>query len=226
MLQLPGIAFPGIKLEHFKDARADACNSLPISLASGQEMASLYGDVVGTLAERRDVNLEHVQPLKEVRAELSYLHQVLQGSVRRGDNATINGPFLIFANGQESVFLEDAEQFGLEFRVQVAYFVKQQSPTLGTTEVPQPCVVGSTEGTFGMAKQLALRQGLVDRATVDGDKRSYAPLGVEGMDCFRQLLLSRPGLALDQHGQVAEMARFQRPAEYCDQRGALTDQTV
>ena len=82
------------------------------------------------------VDLDDVEPVEQVLAELALLDLLLQVLVRRGDHADVHLDALVAADPLELPLLEDAEQLGLHGRRDVADLVEEDRPLVGQLEPP------------------------------------------------------------------------------------------
>ena len=83
-------------------------------------------DVVEPLAQRRQRDLEHAEPVVEVLAELAALHRRVQVAVGGGDHADVGRDHARAAEPHELALLEHAQQLGLHRRRHLADLVEEQ----------------------------------------------------------------------------------------------------
>jgi hypothetical protein len=77
-------------------------------------------------AQRRLVDTQHAQPVKQVRAKTPVAHRFLQIDVSRGDDPHVDRNRFAPAEPLDLAFLQKAQQARLAFERQVADFVEQQ----------------------------------------------------------------------------------------------------
>ncbi len=116
--------------------------------------------------------------MKQVSAELIPAHQLLQVTVGRSHYANAYRHLPIFANAQDSVFLQHTEQPVLQGDVQLGYFVEKQYAAFGGSKEALAIVFRAGESAAPMAEKFAFRQGCTDRSTIHRYERSLAPLRV------------------------------------------------
>ena len=105
------------------------------------------------------------------------------------------------ADAVEFALLQDAEQFRLGVRGQIADLVEEDGAALGQLESADAPGDGAGEGTFLVAEQFALDEPGRQGGAVDLDERLVLPPAV-GMDRPRNEFLARPRLARDEDGGV------------------------
>ena len=98
------------------------------------------------VAQWRDDNGEHVQPIVEIAAKQAVLHHLRQVAIGGGDDAHIHVQSPRAAQALEFLFLKNAQQLGLKFQRDVADFVKKQRAAVGEFEAPHLLRDGPGEG--------------------------------------------------------------------------------
>ena len=119
--------------------------------------------------------------------------------VGRRDDARVDGDLFVATDAMKSLFLENAEKFGLEREIEVADFVEKERRIVRLLEFPDPRRGRSGERAFFVAEELRLEEVFRNGGAVHGDEGTVGTMAVlvEGPgDQF----LPRPGLAADQHG--------------------------
>ena len=100
--------------QHTHSLRRNAFDSLvhaPGKLL--REMADEQGDIFGTLAQGRNTNGKHVQPIEEVGTEFLLLYHGCQIAVRRGDQTSVRAERARAAEAFKFPFLQNAQQLWL-----------------------------------------------------------------------------------------------------------------
>ena len=158
-------------------------------------------------AQGRYLQLEHVQPVKEVLAEGALGGQLLQAAVRGGDDADVKLYLLAAADAGYAVGLHSAQELGLELDGQLRDLVEEERAVVGELKAPRVAARGLRpgEGSRLVAEELALEQVARDGGAVYGHKGAVgvAALVVHGLG---EELLARAALALDE--DVAVVARI------------------
>src|SRR5690349_806774 len=77
-------------------------------------------------AQRREADREHAQPVVEVASEAPLAHRLGEVAVRRGDDAHVDPPGGVGADGPYLAVLEDAQQLRLDRRARLADLVEEE----------------------------------------------------------------------------------------------------
>ena len=131
------------------------------------------------LAKSGQVERDHVEPVKEVRAELFLADGFLQILVRGRKKAHIQLDGARPADAHKFAFLEDAQQFCLECKRKFPHFIKENAPTLGDFQETLFLANSAGESSFFVAEELALEKRLCDRGTVQRDELGHGVSGRE-----------------------------------------------
>src|SRR4051794_30452553 len=99
-----------------------------------EEVVGQQRNVFPALGERRDVELDHVQPVVEVFAEFTRGNALLQLPVRGGDDAHIHIEALVRAYGADLALFERSQELHLERQWHVADLIEEQGPALRRLE--------------------------------------------------------------------------------------------
>ena len=123
--------------------------------------------VVGALAQRRQRNREDVQPIKQILAQLSVAHRLLDIAVGGREHAHVERYFGSAADPPHPPFLDHAQQLGLQLDLHLGDFVEQQRAAIGDLEASFAAAIGAGKRAALVAEQLALHQILGNRGAVD-----------------------------------------------------------
>src|ERR1700730_17977588 len=107
------------------------------------------------LTQGRNGNRENIQAVVEVAAELFLYNHIFQIAMSRGDNPNINLFRACTAQTLELAFLEDANQFVLQFQVDITDFIQKQRALICHLNAPRFLSDGTGEGTALMAEEFA-----------------------------------------------------------------------
>jgi hypothetical protein len=94
--------------------------------------------------------------------------------VRRADNPHVDGNFLAAADPLDHALLQEAEELYLKRDREIAHFIKKERPAARGLDLAERALRGSGVGTFFVAEQLGLEQGLRYGRAVDRDEPSLA----------------------------------------------------
>src|SRR5215470_9556822 len=225
VLQLADVSGPRMAHEPFHDLqwnRLDAAAETPGMLRD--EVAYEQRDVLGPLAERGKVDRKDVQPVVEVRAELPILDQLLERTVRRGDDPDVAPDRLCASHPLERVLLEDAKELRLELQRQIADLVEEQRTPVRELEAADPSCDGTGERPALVAEELALEETGGDRGAVELDERLTAP-GAERVGQAGDQLLSRSGLTPNEDRGVRRCHGLDQ-ADHSPERQAPADESM
>ena len=126
-------------------------------------------DVVAPLAQRRNPDVEDLQAIVQILAEVAAFHRLAQVAVGRGDHTGVGLDRPGRAQPLEFALLQDAQELGLRRRAHLAHLVEKQDARRRQLDLPGLALMRARERATLVAKQLRfeerLRQGgAVDRA--------------------------------------------------------------
>ena len=87
-------------------------------------------DVLAPPPERRHLDVNHVEAVVQVLAELTAGHQLMQIAVRGGDDAHVDLHRFLAPDRTDVIFLQNAQQLDLKPHGHVADFIQQQRSAL------------------------------------------------------------------------------------------------
>ena len=114
-----------------------------------------------------------------------------------GDDPHFDLDALSSPNSFERAALEDAEQFGLKARGDVADFVEQQRTSMGELKSADLAPFCTGESPFLVPEQLALQERIVQYGAVERHKRPGAPR-ICCVQRLRNQLFAGPGFTVNQ----------------------------
>src|SRR5271169_3437813 len=193
----PGVAHEGVERVIGKFLRA-AIVGLREFL---QEIPRQLGDVLFAVAQRWNVEGNHVKPVEEVFAEIALGDFVFKVFIRRGDHARIRRDGLLLPDRNEAALVEGAQDFRLRLEAHVTDFIQEQGTAVGLLKLALfvGCRAGKRSGA--VSKQLALNQVFGNSSAVYLDKHLVLAQAL-GVDGARHQLLARARLAVDEHASV------------------------
>jgi hypothetical protein len=125
------------------------------------------GHVVAALAQRRQVQGDHVQAEEQVLAEPAGRDLGAQVLVGGGQDAHVHRDRLAAADALDLARLQRAQQLGLRLRPQVADLVQEERAPAGQLEAAAPPLRRAGEGAPLVAEQLRLHQVARDGRAVE-----------------------------------------------------------
>lgn len=136
----------------------------------GDEVFGEGVDVGGAVVERGDFDGEGAQAEGEVCAEAAFLDFAVEVAVCGGDDADFGFESLLASEAFEALFLDDAEEFGLEGGIEIADFVEEESAAACAFEDAMAAGDGAGEGATFVAEEFAFDQGGGKSGAVDGEE--------------------------------------------------------
>lgn len=122
------------------------------------------------LAQGRQGNLDHVQPVIEIVAEGALLHHGRQVLVGGRHHADVHLDLLAAAHTLELPFLQNAQQLDLQVRRQLGDFVQKKRAAVGLLKTAPAHGHRAGERPLFMAEKLALEHAGVQGHAVHGHK--------------------------------------------------------
>src|SRR5437016_2825891 len=162
------------------------------------EIAHQGRNILGPLAERRDMDREHVEPVVEVVPEALLFHHPQEVAVRCGDEAHVDLDGLRTADPLELLLLQDAQQLRLKLERDLAHLVEEQGAPVGHLEAADLLSDGAGEGAPLVPEELALEQTRRNGGAVELHERAVAAVA-SVVDGPREQLLARARLAEKQY---------------------------
>src|SRR5579885_1316079 len=189
-----------------------------------QEVIGEQRDVVFAIAQRRQVDVDHVDSVKQLLAEASRANLGFQVAVGRAQHAHIERDRVVGAERITFPFLQSAQQLDLERQRHLADLVEKYGALVGGLEQADLVLSGPGEGALFVAEQLAFEQVFRQRAAIDRQKAPVGALGTE-VDGARDQLLAGARLAGDQHARIGARDLFHHPENLLD-RVAFADDVL
>ena len=110
------------------------------------------------LAQRRHRDLDHLQAVIEILAELAAQHHRFEVAVGGGDDADVDVDRFVAAKLGELRVLQHVQQLGLERRLHLADLVEEDRAGVGLLELADARRRGAGERAFLVPEQLAFEQ--------------------------------------------------------------------
>ena len=117
------------------------------------EVSSKNRDVLAALAQRRDHERNHVEPIEQILAKTTGLDLMLQALIGGRDDAHIHSHGHGCADRLETLFFENAQHLGLRLEGHVADFIQKQCSAISQLELSFLGVRGAGERAFGVAEE-------------------------------------------------------------------------
>ncbi len=135
VFQLAHVARPGVSQQQLLGRLLEAAQRLARPFGRpGQEVLGQRQDVLGPVAQRRQVDVDDVQPVEQVLPEPPFLQPFFQMSVGGGDQANVH-PFRLGGPQRADLpFLQHAQQLGLQGERQLSDLVEEDGAAVGLDE--------------------------------------------------------------------------------------------
>ena len=131
-------------------------------------------DVVGALAQCRQADRNHVDPIVEILPELPVGDHLAEIAVGGRDDADVGLDLVGAPHPPELPFLQDPQDLHLQHRAHLADFVEEDRALVGDLDQALPVRVGAGERSAHVAEQLRIEQRLRQRPAVDRHERPLA----------------------------------------------------
>ena len=195
------------------------------SAARLRKCAKRSGDVAPPLAQGRDAQGDHVQPVVEVLAEAAARGRIAEIDLGRRDHAQVEPPPFVGAERLDLAGLEHAQELDLDRRRAGLDLVEEQRAAVRVLDPADALAVGTGEGSGLVPEELALEHRLGQRAAVERDEVARLP-PAPVVQQPRHHLLARAGLAEHQHVDVGVGDLADRLAQPPDARGVADQRQV
>ncbi|ABA47527.1 hypothetical protein BURPS1710b_2767 [Burkholderia pseudomallei 1710b] len=186
-----------------------------------QEVTREQRDVLAALAQRRQPQPDHVEPVIQILAEQPLPHARLEILMRRRDHPHVRAQRTVAAHAIELPVRQHAQQARLQIERHVADLVEKQRAVLGLLEAALARRLRARERAALVAEQLGFEQILRDRRRVQRDERAVRAWAVP-VQRARDELLAGARFARDQHRR----GRMRQPADRAEHvlhRGRLAE---
>src|SRR5262249_41465002 len=154
----------------------------------------------GTLAERRQPELDDVQPEVQVGAKASGVDLGAEIAIRRGDQSRVDLDRRAAADSLEAALPEKAEERRPGRRGQPADLVEESGAGRRRLQPPGIVLPGAGEGALHVPEELALEEVLGERRARDRHEWTVVPVAPR-VDLTGEDGLPGAALAGEQHGR-------------------------
>ncbi len=158
-------------------------------------------NILRPLSQRRKLDREHIEPVKQVCAKSAIPHHLRQILIRGCYDANIHSNRAGAAKPLKLLFLQNSQELWLQFERQIADLIQKQCSLVGELKAARGLRQGSGEGSTLVAKQLVFEQSAWHRRAVHFDVWAAVSKALL-VNSFGDKLLSRAGLALDQDCRI------------------------
>ena len=135
------------------------------------EIVGEFQNVRRALAQRRQLQVHHIEAEEQILAEGPLPHAFRQIPVGRGNDTDIHRHRPRSTHAVDHPFLNGAQELGLQAHIHLGNLVQQQRAAIGFLELADPAGNGPGKGALLMAEKLGFQQVLGNRRAIDGDER-------------------------------------------------------
>ena len=201
VLQLADVAGPRVVDQQLHGLVVDVAREPRRRAGPGPPQEVLHEErhVRAPVAQRRQFDGDHVQPVEQVLPEAPPPHLGGQVDVGGGHDADIGEQGVIAADALVAALLQNAQQPQLHAGVGGAHLVEEHGPAAGLLEAALALAHGAGEGAFLMPEQFRLEDALGQGRAVDLDEGA-APPGAAVVEHPGQHPLAGAALTLEQDG--------------------------
>src|SRR5712691_2054054 len=154
-------------------------------------------DHLGTLAERRDSKVDHVQPVIQVFPEAVLFNGTLEVSVRGGDDTDVDLDLAGASDAAKLLALDRPQQLRLTAQPDLAHLVEKQRPAVSDLEHARLAFIRASERTALVPEELILENLIGEGRAVDRDE-FLTPTSTDAVDVAGDHLLADPATAPEQ----------------------------
>ena len=180
------------------------------------------GDVFSALAQRRQPQVQHCDPIEQIRAEATVGHPSGQGRLGGDHQTQIQGELVIGPHRSDRAILERSQQSSLHRSRDAVDLVEEQRAAARPSERSLAIGRGPGEGPAHVPEQLRFHQRLGQGPAVDRDEGAASALAGLVQRSSGELLAGAR-LPLEQHGHVGAGGQLEH-RERLPQGEALADQ--
>src|SRR5207249_10837423 len=198
VLQLTDVS--GVVIAHEEELRplAESLDPLPerarILLP---EIVRQEGNVFAALAERRELDVKHVEAVVEILAESLLRERPLDVPVCGRDHADIDAPGLPGAHGADLPVLKRAEELYLDRKGHLRHLVEKDGAPVGVLHEPHAVRIRPGEGASNVSEELAFEKSLGDRRVINGNETTLRTAALD-VDPDLDHVLTGPALTCDE----------------------------
>ena len=199
VLQLAHVAGPAVPGEHLERVRRErGWLRLPVL---SQELSGDEGDVDRAVAQRGQLDLDRVDAVQQVIAELPVGDAPREVPIRGREDADVDLHLLRAANAVEAALVERAQELALKLERQLRDLVEEERAAGGELHEAELPLFRAGKCAALMPKELALEHAFAERRTTHVDERPRASAEPVQHRCDE--LLAGARLAGDEYRAVA-----------------------
>ena len=183
-----------------------------------EKMLDQRGDVVPPLTQRRNSQVDDVEPEIQVFAKRVGGDVLPHVAVGCGDDAHVEGAFrTVDADPLNLAAFEEPQQYRLHPQAHFAHFVEKHRAAVRRGEQAVAIALRVRKAATHMAEQLGFEERIGDAGAIDGDERRAAA-SAQTVDQTRDNFLPDTAFARDQDFRPGTRGRFDVLAQLAHRR--------
>ena len=115
------------------------------------EMLGDGNDVIPAIPQGWNIQIDDIDAIEEVLAELSLLYQLLNGAVGRSDDSCMEWNRTIGTHRSDFFLLERPQQFDLKVHIQLGNLIQEKCPLARSNKKSKNAVTGATSRLIAAA---------------------------------------------------------------------------
>src|SRR5258705_8445438 len=128
-------------------------------------------DVISSLTQRRQMELDYIQSVKQISSKSTCGGQFLKITIAGRDHTCVHLDHFGSADRHNFSFLQYAQKLHLQSGTRLAYLVEKNSALARVFEDAALVPGRAGERALNVTKQFRLEQGFRQRSAIDGDER-------------------------------------------------------
>src|SRR5205085_5923526 len=132
-------------------------------------------NILDPLSERRQLDGEHVETIKQILSKFLFDHETLQVLIGGGHHTHVNLDIVLTADPLELALLQHSKQLYLHRRRDFADFVQKDRAAMGLLELPFLLTHRSGKGAALVPEEFRLQQRFSQRPAIYSNKPSGTP---------------------------------------------------
>ena len=184
VFQLAHVARPVVLLQKGQKPGTEGKRLAVLRAEPGQELVGQGEDVLLALAQGRDMDADHVEPVEKVGAEQAPLDLFLQVAIGGHQQPEVQLDLPGAGKALDGLFLNELQELGLDMGRQLADLVEKERAVVGKLDLADLAAGGCAgKGALFIAEQLRLNEVFVQHRAVDLDEGAGGPVahGVDGL---------------------------------------------
>ena len=127
--------------------------SVQLSIEDFEEMLDEEGDVLDSLPEWGNIELDNFESIVEILPKTSVFDPSKEFSVGRCDEAKVDRDLNCPTDSHDVLFFQNPQEFDLKIGRQFGYLIQEQGPAGSPFDQADATLVGAGEGAFFMAEE-------------------------------------------------------------------------